>query len=267
MAEVNVYKLDGSVASKIKLPKVFDTPYRPRIIERAVLAADSATIQGKGPNHKSGRDYTAVYIGRRGSPNALMNKGIARKPRTKNRRHLLEGMVRGIPGVVGGARAHPPKPWQIAKEEINKKERLLALQSALAALTNKKLVEKRGHKFGEVTLPVICVDDLEKLSKTKDVLAFLNKLGLDNDIERAKDKKNIRAGKGKMRGRKYKRAKSVLFVVSKEKLPVQKSARNLEGVDIVALKNLSARDLAPAGQAGRLTVLTKEAVDALAKKF
>jgi large subunit ribosomal protein L4e len=267
MAEVNVYKLDGSVASKVKLPKVFDTAYRPRIILRAVLAADSSKIQAKGPNHRSGRDTTALYIGRRGSPNSLMNKGVARKPRTKNRRHLLEGTVRGIPGVVKGPRAHPPKPMQTTKEEINKKERLLALQSAIAALTNKELVKKRGHRFGDVTLPVVCVDDLEKVAKTKDVLAFLEKLQLNQDVEKAKDKKHIRAGRGKMRNRKYKRAKSILFVVSKEKLAIHKAARNLEGVDIVALKNLSARDLAPGGQAGRLTVISKEAIEALSKKF
>ena len=266
--EVNIYKLDGSVASKVKLPRVFDTPYRPRIILRAVLAAESSTIQAKGPNHSSGRDTTAVYIGRRGSPNALMNKGIARKPRTKNRKHLLEGSVRGIPGVVGGPRAHPPKPMGIAKEEINKKERILGLKSAIAALTNKTLVEKRGHKLGkELSLPVVCVEDLEKLSKTKDVLSFLEKLGLKIDVQRAKDKKTIRAGKGKLRGRKYRRAKSVLFVVGKEKLPIQKSARNLEGVDVVCVKNLSARDLAPAGVAGRLTIFSKEALEALDKKF
>lgn len=266
--EVNVYKLDGSVASKVKLPKVFETPYRPRIIERAVLASESARIQPKGNYVNAGRDTTALYIGRRSSPNALMNKGIARKPRTKNRKHLLEGMVRGIPGVVKGPRAHPPKSWHIEKEEINKKEKLLALKSAIAALTNKELVEKRGHKFSkDLTLPVVCIDDLEKLSKTKLVLDFLTKIGLDKDVDRAKDKKHVRAGKGKSRGRKYRRAKSVLFVVSKDKLPVQKAARNLEGVDIVALRNLNARDLAPAGQAGRLTIFSKEAIEEMQKKF
>lgn len=266
--EVNIYKLDGSVDSKLELPKVFSTPYRPRIIRRAVLAAESSKIQPKGPNHRSGRKTTAEYIGRRSSPNALINKGIARKPRTKNRKRLLEGTVRGIPGVVGGPKAHPPKPYAKAKEEINKKEKLLALKSAIAALTNKAMVEKRGHKLGkDLTLPIVCVDDFEKLSKTKDVFLFLEKIGLNADIERAKGRKKIRAGKGKNRGRKYKRAKSVLFVVSKENLAVNKAARNLEGVNIVSVKNLSARDLAPAGVAGRLTVFSKDAINVLNKRF
>jgi len=265
--EVNVYKLDGTIASKVKLPKVFSTPYRPRIILRAVLASDSAKVQPKSPNIDAGRNTTARYIGRRGSPNALINKGVARKPRTNNRQRLLEGQVKGIPGVVGGPRAHGPKVTAKTKEEINKKERILALKSAIGALTNKELVTKRGHKFGDISLPVVVVDDLEKATKTKEVLTFLEKLKLDVDVERAKNRKNIRAGKGKVRGRKYKRAKSVLFVVSKEKASLQKAARNLEGVDIVALKNLSARDLAPAGQASRLTIFSKGALEALENKF
>ena len=266
--DVNIYKLDGTVASKTKLPKVFDTPYRPRVILRAVLSAESSRIQPKGNYANAGRDTTAVYIGRRGSPNALMNKGIARKQRTKNRPHLVEGTVRGISGVVKGPRAHPPKPMHIEREEINRKEKLLALKSAIAALTNKELILKRGHKFEkDLTFPIICVDDLEKITKTKEVLSFLEKLSLDLDIERAKARKNIRAGKGKVRGRKYKRAKSVLFITYKEKSALQKSARNLEGVDVVALKNLSARDIAPAGQAGRLTIFCKDALEALNKRF
>ncbi len=259
--EVNVYKLDGSVSEKVKLPEVFDFPYRPKIINRAVLAANSAKIQPKGAYANAGRDTSAVYLGRRGRPDCLMNQGIARKPRSKDKRRLIEGQVKGISGVVKGPKAHALKPQEIQKEEINRKEKLLALKSALSAIKDAILVKLRGHKFDpKLTLPVIVVDDLETVKKTKDVENFLVKLGLIEDIERAKDRKNIRAGKGKARGRKYKRAKSILFVVSKENLTLQKSARNLEGVDIVAVKNLCARDLAPGGLAGRLTIFTKSAI-------
>jgi len=266
--EVNVYDLKGNAISKTKLPSVFATPYRPRVIQRAVLAAESAKIQPKGPNHSSGRKTTAVYIGRRSRPNSLMNKGIARKPRTKNRPHLIEGTVRGIPGVVGGPKAHPPKPEAIAREEINKKERILALKSAIGALTNKELVKSRGHILDkDLTLPVVCVDDIEKISKTKQVVALLQNLGLYKDVERAKSKKKIRAGKGKARNRKYKSPKSILFIVSQEKMPLQKSARNLEGVDVVALKNLSVKDLCPGAKASRLVVFSKAAIDNIEKRF
>ena len=87
-------------------------------------------------------------------------------------------------------------------------------------------------------------------------------LGLSSDLERAKGGRNIRAGKGKMRGRRYRTPKSILVVVSNRD-GLHKAARNVPGVDVVAAKDLSAEDLAPGGDAGRLTVWTKAAIEAL----
>ena len=42
-----------------------------------------------------------------------------------------------------------------------------------------------------------------------------------------------------------------------------KAASNVPGVDVVAAKDLCAEDLAPGGDAGRLTVWTKQAIGAL----
>lgn len=268
MLEVNVYKLDGTAGAKTKLPEVFGTPVRQRIIQRAVLSAESFALQPKGNYPWAGKLTTAQYVGRRSRPNAIINKGIARKPHTKNRRSYIEGMVRGIPGVVGGSRAHPPKVETVIAERINKKERLLAIKSAISALKDKELVRSKGHLFKEdLTLPVIVVNDLENLTKTKEISEFLEKLGLLQDVEKAKEKKKVRAGKGKSRGRKYRKAKSILFIVAKDDSKVYKSARNLEGTEVVSVRNVSAKDLAPAGVPGRLAVITKDALEKLGEKY
>ena len=52
-----------------------------------------------------------------------------------------------------------------------------------------------------------------------------------------------------------------MVVSSKEGL--HKAAGNVPGVDVVAAKDLCAEDLAPGGDAGRLTVWTKQAIGAL----
>ena len=44
---------------------------------------------------------------------------------------------------------------------------------------------------------------------------------------------------------------------------LSKAANNVTGVDVVAAKDLSAEDLAPGGDIGRLTVWTKSAIEAL----
>ena len=99
-------------------------------------------------------------------------------------------------------------------------------------------------------------------SATRKVLAIFNELGLGHDLHRARSNRKIRAGKATMRGRVHKTPKSVLLVV-KEKAGLAHAARNLPGVDVVAAKDLSAEDLAPGGDVGRLTVFTKDALEAL----
>ena len=85
-------------------------------------------------------------------------------------------------------------------------------------------------------------------------------------VEKAKANREIRAGKGKKRGRKYKKRKSVLVVVGKPCSAI-KAARNLEGVDVVEARNLNAELLAPGALAGRLVLYTEGALKEIGKKF
>ena len=94
----------------------------------------------------------------------------------------------------------------------------------------------------------------------------LKALKLEKDVERAKKGKSVRAGKGKMRGRRYKRSKSLLIVAGKNSA-IMKSARNIEGIDIVTARNLSAEHLAPGTLPGRLTLWTESAIKELEKRF
>src|SRR3990167_9141309 len=62
--------------------------------------------------------------------------------------------------------------------------------------------------------------------KTKKVVITLENSSLKNELEKVT--KTVRSGKGKMRGRKYKTKKGLLFVVSKT-CDLSKSARSLLG--------------------------------------
>lgn len=265
--KVNVYKIDGTVKKQVELPKLFETEIRERIINRAYISSLTKKIQPKGNYTHAGRDTTAEYKGVRRVRDSLVGIGYARRPRTKNARHLIQGRVAGISGVVGGPKAHPPKVETIIAEKINKKEKKLALYSALAATTKKELVLKKGHVFDEaLTLPIVIENKIEEFSKTKDIYDILKKLNIHKDIENAKAKKKIRAGKGKSRGRVYRKKKSILFVVSDSKVSMIRGVRNLEGVDVSTVKNLSVEKLAPGGTPGRLVVFTEKALDLLNKE-
>ena len=56
-------------------------------------------------------------------------------------------------------------------------------------------------------------DAFESLTKAKEVEDTFVSLGIDEDLTRVKDSRNIRAGKGKRRGRKMKQAVGPLIVV------------------------------------------------------
>jgi large subunit ribosomal protein L4e len=249
--KANIIDLSGNESGQIELPPVFEEEYRPDIIKRAVLAAQANRLQPYGPHFYAGMNTSAQSWG--------PGHGVSRVPRLKNGRKAA-----GVPMAVGGRRSHAPQPNADYSEKVNKKERRKAIRSAIAATASSGLVEARGHRFTR-ELPVVAKNDLESLSKTTDVIKFLVAAGLWDDVQRAKDGRHIRAGKGKLRGRKYKSRKSLLIVAGND-LGLGKAARNLPGVDFVTVEKLNAELLAPGTKAGRLTVWTESSLEKLAKK-
>jgi len=201
---VNVYSLKGKAVDKIELPKVFKTDFRPDVIQKAVVYLQSSKRQPYGNKKNAGMFSSADYFGRRkGAYRMTINRGMSRIPREKTGGGGL-GRVRLIPNSVGGRRAHPPKNKDWTKK-INNKEYMLAVKSAIAATQNKDLIIKRGHDIeGVLEVPLVVEDDFQKVMKTKEVVEVLTALGLANDLSRASEK-TIRAGRGKSRGRKYRK--------------------------------------------------------------
>jgi large subunit ribosomal protein L4e len=263
--KTKVYGTDGSDKGHIELPSVFETIYNPTVIKRTVLAMQTAQKQPKGTDLKAGMKNTARYVGTRDAPTSqrTINVEHARLPRLKNKRDLLFGNVAQVPQSVGGRRAHPPKVQTVTIERVNRKERRLALDSAIAATASKALVEKRF--IVEKELPIVIEDKFESTARTKEVVATLNKIGVGKDIENAKAKIRRRAGKGKTRGRTKKQKKSVL-IVSLKNSPLLKASRNLPGVDAVTINSLNVELLAPGAEAGRLVVWTKGAIEEMGKE-
>lgn len=249
-----VLSLDGKSVKEINLPDVFETEFRPDLIQRAFLAETSRKYQPKGVDPMAGKRTSAETWGK--------GFGVARVRRIKGSRHPSAGRGAFAPFTVGGRRAHPPKVEKVLVERINKKEYVLALKSAIAATANRELVSKRGHRFDASTFPIIVVDEMESIQKTREVKKVLEVLGVWKDVERSREGRKIRAGRGKLRGRKYKQPVGPLIVVSGES-GIMKGARNLPGVDVVTVDELSVAKLAPGGVAGRLTIWSEKAIEKL----
>lgn len=262
--KVSVYGLDGKSDKKIDLPEIFEEEVRPDIINRATISLRSKRYQPKGVSKLAGLQTTAEYIGRRGAYRASIATGRARLPRLKLPKGG-RGEVRKVPQSRGGRRAHPPKPQKILAEKINKKERRKAIRSAIAATASIDYVKKRCHVVSNKELPIVVDNAFESLKKTKEVKEVLKKLDLEKELEKGA-KKIIRSGRGKTRGRKYRRKKRILLVVAEDK-GVVKAARSIAGVDVSLSKNLNAELLAPGGVPGRLTVYSEAGVNALKNLF
>jgi large subunit ribosomal protein L4e len=246
-----VFNLEGKAVGKTELPPVFATPLRPDVIKRAVLAIQSTRYQPQGRDPMAGKRTTAESRGTGG--------GMARIPRVKG----PGGRAAFAPGTVKGRAGHPPTSEKRIIRKISKKERRLALCSAIAATASKELVSSRGHAVEDVPeIPLIVVDELEELKKTKEVEKTLIRLGVLSDIYRVKESRKIRAGKGKRRGRRIKQRRGPLLVVAENK-GITEAAQNIPGVEIVAVNNLNAELLAPGAHPGRLTIWTNGAIGKL----
>ncbi|MBU4071973.1 MAG: 50S ribosomal protein L4, partial [Candidatus Thermoplasmatota archaeon] len=234
---VNVYSLDGKVAKSMNLPAVFNTDFRPDLIRKAVNASRANRRQPYGPSPRAGMRHSVSWPGK--------GRGMARTPR------LQHGGGKGaeVPNAPGGRRAHPPRPEKDWSEKVNKKEKALALQSALAAVGHFDVVRARGHRLADgMTVPMVVTDDFETLfdrisddyqkenkrpALTKETVKVLEALGLTDEMTRAKDGIHQRAGRGKARGRRFKSPKSILFVVHDTEKAI-KCLGNIPGVDIVS---------------------------------
>ena len=264
-----VYEIDVEMGKKVSLPESFSSSIRTDLVKLAVASARANRRQAYGSN---------AHVGKR-KPMSGMKHSVEwwGKGRGVSRIMRRTGQRRGAqnPHTLGGRRAHGPKVEKDWSRKLNRNERVLARNSALAATADITMVSNRGHRFAEeiTSLPIILGDysengkkmDIEEFNLsggTRKVSAIFEALGLGDDLRRASKGRKIRAGKATMRGRVHKTPKSVLLVVA-NKNGLAKAARNLPGVDVVAAKDLSAEDLAPGGDLGRLTVFTKAAVEAL----
>ncbi|MBN3037460.1 MAG: 50S ribosomal protein L4 [Candidatus Diapherotrites archaeon] len=261
--KTQIYSIKGEQVKSMDLPKVFKTGYNPALIRRAVVTEQSTRLQPKGNDITAGLKTSAEYIGRRQAFRSGINKGISRLPRVKLGGGGL-GEVRIVPHAKGGRRAHPPKVEKVLEKHMNKKEKKLALMSAIAATTQKELVKERGHELNGIKdVPIIVEDKFQSLKKTKEAVETLTKLGLGKDLNRA-SKKKVRAGKKRVA--KHEKKKSVLIIVGKDDGAI-KACRNIQGVDIATVERLNVGLLAPGAHAGRLTVWTESAVKQVGEKY
>ncbi len=263
--ELQIITPTNTNAGKKTLPAQFEEEVREDLIKRAVEAVVANKRQKYGADPRAGKKSAAKLSRRRRDYKASYGHGISRVPRkTMSRNGVHFNWVGAYaPGTVGGRRAFPPKPIKDWSQKINDKERKKAIRSALSATLNKELVSARGH-IAPKQYPFILSKEFETINKTSKFLEALEAQGFKDELARAQVTK-VRAGKGKMRGRKYQPRKSMLIVTS-ENCSLLKAAGNIPGIDAVEVKKINTKLLAPGTKAGRLTLFTEKAIEQITKE-
>ena len=239
--KLNILNLKGENKGTIDMPKQFNEELRPNLIKRAFIAVNSKTIQPYGSKPGAGMRSSSKVSRRR---QVLTRRGTR-----------FNWVGASAPGTVGGRKAHSPKAEKIIIKDINKKERRKAIRCALSATLMKEVVETK-HQVPE-KYPFIIESGIENIKKTSELIKALKSFGLEKELDRVKVKK-IRAGKGTMRGRKYKTKTGPLIVVSKE-CEVER-VKNVPGVEIAKVNEINAKILAPGAEAGRLVLFSEDSI-------
>ena len=249
-----VRSIHGKAEGTMQLPLVFETPYRPDVIRRAYINLLSHKFQEQGRYPAAGEMVSAE------SRNTGL--GIARLARIRGQGFSRAGQAAGVAGVRAGRIAHPPESWKVIYKKINKKERQLALSSAIAATSHKDIIVSRGHRVEGISdFPIIASDSIESITKSRDLVQALLAFGLAEDLSRSGASK----AKGTKSGSRAKSAGTSALVVVRKDSNVCRLASSIPGIDVKDVESLSVLDLAPGAKPIRLTVFSKGSLEYLEK--
>jgi large subunit ribosomal protein L4e len=249
-----VRSIHGKAEGTMQLPLVFETPYRPDVIRRAYINLLSHKFQEQGRYPAAGEMVSAE------SRNTGL--GIARLARIRGQGFSRAGQAAGVAGVRAGRIAHPPESWKVIYKKINKKERQLALSSAIAATSHKDIIVSRGHRVEGISdFPIIASDSIESITKSRDLVQALLAFGLAEDLSRSGASK----AKGTKSGSRAKSAGTSALVVVRKGSNVCRLASSIPGIDVKDVESLSVLDLAPGAKPIRLTVFSKGSLEYLEK--
>jgi len=248
---VSVFNEQGDVTSQVTLPAVFKAPIRNDVVNFVHSNMAKNSRQPYAVHRHAGHQTSAESWG--------TGRAVARIPRVRGGGTHRSGQGAFGNMCRGGRMFAPTKTWRRWHRPINQNQRRYAVCSALAASALPPLVMARGHKIdGIPEVPVVCTNAIESLTKTKAAVALLQKLGAYDDVQKCQDSKKVRAGKGKMRNRRYTMRRGPL-VIYNEDHGIKQAFRNLPGVDVLSVDRLNLLKLCPGGHLGRFCIWSEGA--------
>jgi len=253
---VTVFSTDGTpTESNVPLPAVMSAPLRSDLVQFVHTNMAKNSRQAYAVNIRAGKQVSASSWG--------TGRAVARIPRVGGGGTSRSGQGAFGNMCRGGRMFAPTKTWRKWHRKINTTQKRYAVASAVAATAVPALLMARGHKIDNVPeVPLVLDDAIENVAKTSAAKDVLNAVGGLDDVTKVVDSKKIRAGKGKMRNRRYVMRRGPLVIYSKND-GIEKGFRNLPGVELCSVERLNLLQLAPGGHMGRFCIWSKSAIEAL----
>ncbi|KAF2139745.1 uncharacterized protein K452DRAFT_320343 [Aplosporella prunicola CBS 121167] len=263
---VSIISADGSASEATHpLPEVFKAPIRPDIVQTVHTGMAKNKRQPYAVSEKAGHQTSAESWG--------TGRAVARIPRVSGGGTHRAGQAAFGNMCRSGRMFAPTKVWRKWHQKINVNQKRFATASALAASSNAALLMARGHHVSTVPEVPLVVSSTAfadaAIAKTSAAIALLKAVGAGPDLEKVKGSRKLRAGKGKLRGRRHRQRRGPLVVYDPESdgKDLVRAFRNIPGVESSSVYALNLLQLAPGGHLGRFIVWTSSAFQALDKIY
>ncbi|PNS16479.1 hypothetical protein CAC42_213 [Sphaceloma murrayae] len=263
---VTVIGADGKPSDKSHpLPNVFRAPIRQDIVQSVHTGMAKNKRQPYAVSEKAGHQTSAESWG--------TGRAVARIPRVSGGGTHRAGQAAFGNQCRSGRMFAPTKVWRKWHQKLNLGQKRFATASALAASSSAALLLARGHRISNVPeVPLVVASSAfsgAAIAKTSSAVALLNAVGAGPDVEKVKNSRKLRAGKGKLRNRRHKQRRGPLVVYNPEEdgRELIKAFRNIPGVETSSVYALNLLQLAPGGHLGRFIIWTSSAFAALDKVY
>ncbi|ROV93094.1 hypothetical protein VSDG_07403 [Cytospora chrysosperma] len=262
---VTILGADGKATDATHtMPTVFTAPIRPDIVQEVHKGMAKNKRQPYAVSEKAGHQTSAESWG--------TGRAVARIPRVSGGGTHRAGQAAFGNMCRSGRMFAPTKIWRKWHIKINQGQKRFATASALAASAVPSLLLARGHQIMTVPEVPLVVDSAAfdaSAAKTSVALGLLRAVGAGPELEKVKGSKKLRAGKGKLRGRRHRQRRGPLVVYDPEvdSKELVKGFRNIPGVETCSVYSLNLLQLAPGGHLGRFVIWSSAGFKALDKVY
>lgn len=250
---VSVYNSDNpsEKTSTLPMPAVLTSALRPDLVNYIHTNVSKNKRQAYSVSRRPGYGFAAESWG--------TGRAVARIPRVPGGGTNRSGQAAFGNQARGGGMFCPTKTWRRWHRRVNVTMKRHAVATSLAASCLPPLVMARGHRIGDVAeLPLVVSDGAEAMTKTKNALELLKKVGCEEELKKIADSRKVRGGVSKIRNRRYAMRRGPLVVYAEDN-GIVRAFRNIPGVETACVDRLNLLQLAPGGTFGRFLIFTEGA--------